>query len=66
MAFPMPNLALRPRPGGAESCLACGGRIGSHDDALRLRGDVRVHRRCATYEARRRRYGAERLGFPPR
>jgi hypothetical protein len=50
----------------SERCLACGGRIGSRDEVMRLRGDVRVHRRCATYEARRRRVGAERLGFPPR
>jgi hypothetical protein len=66
MAFPMPNLTRGTRPAGGGRCLACGGRIDARDDAIRLRGDVRVHRRCATYEARRRRYGADRLGFPPR
>ena len=51
---------------GPERCLACGKRIGGRDEAVKLRGNVRVHRRCATYQVRRRRYGAERLGFPPR
>jgi hypothetical protein len=50
----------------ALRCLACGQRIGSLDETLRLRGNARVHRRCATYEARRRRVGSERLGFPLR
>ena len=66
MAFSMLSLAFGARESGHGRCLACGGRIGARDDAMRLRGDVRVHRRCATYEARRRRYGAERLGFPAR
>jgi hypothetical protein len=66
MAFLMPSLPFRGGPGGPDRCLACGKRIGSRDDAIRLRGEVRVHRGCATYEARRRRYGAERLGFPLR
>ena len=32
----------------------------------RLRGGTIVHRDCATYDMRRRRVGAERLGYPPR
>jgi hypothetical protein len=66
MASLVPSLPFRGGPRGPDRCLACGKRIGSRDDAIRLRGEVRVHRSCATYEARRRRYGAERLGFPLR
>ena len=30
-----------------------------------MRGETLVHKRCATYQMRRRREGAERLGYPP-
>jgi hypothetical protein len=54
------------RDDSSSRCLVCGKRIGQRDDALRLRGNTRVHKRCATYDVRRRRYGSERLGYPPR
>ena len=46
-------------------CLVCGRGIGPGEELMRLRGETVVHRRCATYEMRRRPKGAERLGYPP-
>ncbi len=46
-------------------CVVCGRPIGPGEELMRLRGEALVHRRCATYEMRRRREGAERLGYPP-
>ena len=45
-------------------CLVCGRGIGPGEELMRLRGETVVHRRCATYEMRRRPKGAERLGYP--
>jgi hypothetical protein len=45
-------------------CLVCGRGIGPGEEVMRLRGETLVHRRCATYEMRRRPTGAERLGYP--
>jgi hypothetical protein len=45
-------------------CLVCGRGIGPGEDLMRLRGETVVHRRCATYEMRRRHKGNERLGYP--
>lgn len=45
-------------------CLVCGRGIGPGEELMRLRGETLVHRRCATYEMRRRPKGAERLGYP--
>jgi hypothetical protein len=45
-------------------CLVCGRGIGPGEELMRLRGETVVHRRCATYEMRRRPTGAERLGYP--
>jgi hypothetical protein len=59
----LPSFGSEPGP---NRCIACGKRISGREQAVRLRGTVRVHRRCATYQLRRRRYGPERLGFPPR
>jgi hypothetical protein len=59
----LPSFGSEPGP---NRCIACGKRISGSDEAVRLRGSVCVHRCCATYQLRRRRYGAERLGFPPR
>ena len=46
-------------------CLVCGRGIGPGEELMRLRGETLVHRRCASYQMRRRREGAERLGYPP-
>ena len=46
-------------------CLVCGRGIGPGEELMRLRGETLVHKRCATYQMRRRREGAERLGYPP-
>ena len=46
-------------------CLVCGRGIGPGEKLMRLRGETLVHRRCASYQMRRRREGAERLGYPP-
>jgi hypothetical protein len=45
-------------------CLVCGRGIAPEEELIRLRGETLVHRRCATYEMRRRPTGAERLGDP--
>jgi hypothetical protein len=45
-------------------CLVCGRGIRPGEELMRLRGETLVHRRCATYEMRRRPTGAERLGYP--
>lgn len=45
-------------------CLVCGRGIGSGEELIRLRGETLVHRRCASYEMRRRPTGADRLGYP--
>jgi hypothetical protein len=45
-------------------CLVCGRGIGPGEDLIRMRGETLVHRRCATYEMRRRPTGADRLGYP--
>jgi hypothetical protein len=55
---------LAPRSGGRPSCLVCGRAVAPRDERMRLRGDVVVHRACATYEMRRRRVGSGRLGYP--
>jgi hypothetical protein len=44
-------------------CLVCGRSITSGQELMRLRGETVVHRRCATYDMRRRE-GVERLGYP--
>jgi hypothetical protein len=44
--------------GGRAVCLVCGRRIGSHEDAERLRGGAIVHRDCA--EAARAASASER------
>ena len=46
-------------------CLVCGRGIGPGEELMRMRGETLVHKRCATYQMRRRREGAERLGYPP-
>jgi hypothetical protein len=51
--------------GGRPVCLVCGRGIGPGEELMRLRGETLVHRRCASYQMRRRREGAERLGYPP-
>jgi adenine-specific DNA methylase len=51
----------RPR-GGRPTCVVCGRSISPRDERLRLRGGTVVHRSCATYDMRRRRVGAARLG----
>ena len=52
-------------PRGRRSiCLVCGRSITEGQELMRLRGESVVHRRCATYEMRRRREGTERLGYP--
>ena len=48
------------------TCLVCGSRIDPRDERMRLRGGDEVHRRCATYQMRRRRVGPARLGYPRR
>jgi hypothetical protein len=53
-----------PRPGGRPVCLVCGRAVTPRDDRMRLRGGAVVHRACATYDMRRRRTGAGRLGYP--
>ena len=56
-----------PVPRGARQlCLVCGRAVGPADERMRLRGNIVVHRRCATYHMRRRRTGPGRLGYPPR
>jgi hypothetical protein len=55
-----------PRGGGRPVCLVCGRGVSQGDERVRLRGGVVVHRGCATYDMRRRRTGAERLGHPHR
>jgi hypothetical protein len=45
-------------------CLVCGRSITKGQELMRLRGEMVVHRRCATYDMRRRREGVERLGYP--
>jgi hypothetical protein len=52
--------------GGRPVCLICGRGLASGDERLRLRGGAFVHSGCATYDMRRRRTGAERLGYPGR
>jgi hypothetical protein len=57
--------SLRERSSGTrQSCLVCGGRIEPREDRVWVRGDLHVHRRCATYSMRRRRTGVGRLGYP--
>ena len=51
--------------GGRPVCLVCGDSVSPRDERMRLRGGTVVHRRCATYDMRRRRVGAARLGYPP-
>ena len=53
---------LRETP--TQPCLVCGGRIGARDERVRIRGELHVHRQCATYSMRRRRTGSARLGYP--
>jgi hypothetical protein len=45
-------------------CLVCGRGIRPDEELMRLRGETVVHRRCATYQMRRRPKGTERLGYP--
>ena len=52
--------------GGRPVCLVCSRGLATGDERLRLRGGAFVHRECATYDMRRRRTGAERLGYPGR
>ena len=56
-------LAVR---GTRPTCLACGRPVSDRDETIRIRGGTVVHRRCATYVARRRRTGSDRLGYPRR
>jgi hypothetical protein len=41
--------------GGRQVCLVCGRSVSGAEDSLKLRGGAVVHRRCATYDTRRRR-----------
>jgi hypothetical protein len=50
--------------GSRPVCLVCGRAVTSRDECMRLRGGGVVHRRCATYDMRRRRVGSARLGYP--
>jgi hypothetical protein len=50
--------------GTRPACLVCGRAVADPDERLRLRGGMVVHRRCATYEMRRRPTGSDRLGYP--
>jgi hypothetical protein len=53
---------IRSVPG--ESCFICRRAITSSEERLRLRDDVVVHRRCATYRMRNRSGFDSRVGFP--
>jgi hypothetical protein len=57
--------AIETPRGGRPLCVVCGDAVMPRDDSMRLRGGVVVHRRCASYEMRRRRVGEARLGYPP-
>lgn len=50
--------------GGHPVCIVCGRTVSSRQEPLKLRGGTIVHRECATYDLRRRRTGAARLGYP--
>jgi hypothetical protein len=43
--------------GGRPVCLVCGRAVTARDECMRLRGGGIVHRRCTTYDMRRRRVG---------
>jgi hypothetical protein len=66
MAPLLESLSVLASPRGRRPvCLVCGRGIGPGEELMRLRGETLVHRRCASYQMRRRREGAERLGYPP-
>jgi hypothetical protein len=45
---------------GRPVCLVCGRAVTTRDECMRLRAGGVVHRRCATYDMRRRRAGSAR------
>ena len=65
MATLLTNVVALMRAGRhAPRCLVCGRPISDSEKYIRLRGDARAHRECATYSMRRRREGQARLGHP--
>jgi hypothetical protein len=41
--------------GGRPVCLVCGRGVSTAEESMKIRGGAVVHRRCATYDTRRRR-----------
>lgn len=52
------------RPGSSRPCFVCRQPIHPSEERVRLRDEVVVHRRCATYRMRNRQSPPSRLGFP--